>query len=163
MRIVIAISFFIANLLNAATVSDADCCAFCNLKVIDKQSVFESEYFTVLLDYAPRMKGHLLAVPKRHVVKVHELFQEEWADLFNIIPNVVKVFSEFLATDEYIMIEKNGPRALQNVPHVHFHLLPVTNQKWAEIFDIVPRQLSQEEIKAEQKLFRSYFSLVEIL
>lgn len=163
MRIFTAIVFFVLSFLNIHA-ADTDCCAFCSPEVIDAQSVVETEYFTILLDYAPRMKGHLLAVPKRHVVKVHELYQEEWTDLFSIIPNVVRVFSEFLGTDDYIIVEKNGPRALQEVPHVHFHLIPVTGHpSWAEIFDIFPRRLSQEELEADQALFRSYFSSVEIL
>lgn len=162
MRIFIAVSFFVFSCLNIYG-TDTACCAFCEPKVIESQSVFETDYCTVLLDYAPRVKGHLLVIPKRHVVKVHDLSPVEWTDLFSVIPSVVRVFSEFLHTEDYIIVEKNGPNALQEVPHVHFHLIPATGKEWAEIFDIIPRSLSSEELEEEQTLFRSYFSLAEIL
>jgi diadenosine tetraphosphate (Ap4A) HIT family hydrolase len=132
-------------------------CAFCKQGIMENQSVFEGEYLSVIMDYAPRLRGHLLVIPKRHLVRAHELSKEEWAELSTIIPKVVKVFSEVLHTDQYIILEKNGPRAFQHVPHVHFHLLPVTSQTWAEIFDIVPQQLSKEEFEEEIALFRSCF------
>jgi len=61
-------------------------------------------------------------------------------------------------TDQYIILGKNGRRAFQDVPHVHFHLFPVTSQTLSEIFDIVPKQLNREELEEEVSLFRSYFS-----
>ena len=129
----------------------------CLCCVIENQRVYESNYFYFLLDYEPRVNGHLLVIPKRHVSKAHELSKEEWGDLSTLIPKAVSVFSKFLLTDQYIILEKNGPNANQVVPHVHFHLLPVTTQKWADIFEKVPRQLNKTELAEEVKLFRSYF------
>ena len=138
------------------TAAFADC-PFCNQNVIDRQSVFETESYHVLLDYKPRVKGHLLVVPKRHVVKAHELTGQEWNELSQIIPKVFNVFENFLKTDQYIVLEKNGPKAYQEIPHVHFHLIPVHNQHWKEIFDVSPRQLSPAELEKEKELFGSYF------
>ncbi len=146
-----ALIFF--NINNA----DAKPCAFCKQEIIENQSVFQSEYFHVLVDYAPRVRGHLLVVPKRHLVKANELSKEEWAELSTVIPKAVEIFSEVLHTDQYIILEKNGPRAFQDVPHVHFHLFPVTSQTWAEIFHILPQRLSKEDLGEEVALFRSYF------
>ncbi len=140
--------------------AQANSCAFCNSEIIESQAAFKSKYFTVAVDYAPRVPGHLLVIPKRHIMKAHELSSEEWEELSLIIPKVVQIFSEYLHTDEYIILEKNGPGAFQTVPHVHFHLFPVRNQKWPEIFDIVPDRLSAEELENEINRFRSYFLMV---
>jgi histidine triad (HIT) family protein len=137
-------------------------CPFCNERVIENQSVFETENFRVLIDYKPRVKGHLLAIPKRHVEKAHELNEDEWRELSLIFPAVFKVFEEFLKTDQYMVLEKNGPQAYQEIPHVHFHLIPVHGQHWKEIFDIPLRQLSPEELKREADLFRAYFQAVNV-
>jgi histidine triad (HIT) family protein len=136
---------------------DAKPCVFCK-EEIKNQTVLQCEHFNVLVDYEPRVKGHLLVIPKRHLAKAHELSKEEWAELSIIIPKAVEVFSKVLHTDQYIIVEKNGPRAFQDIPHVHFHLFPVTSQKWSEIFDIVPRRLSKKEYDEEFALFRSSFS-----
>jgi histidine triad (HIT) family protein len=136
---------------------EAFACPFCRQDIIVGQSVFEGDHFRVLIDYEPRTKGHLLLVTKRHVAKAHELSKEEWEEIATVLPKVVGVFSGYLGTDQYIMIEKNGRSAFQQVPHVHFHLFPMHSQTWAEIFDIVPRQLTNEEIENEVSTFRQFF------
>lgn len=156
MRKSFAMIFFWVFFLNVANVY-AEKCPFCNQQVIENQYAFKSEYFYVMVDYAPRAKGHLIAVPKRHMMMLHELTQEEWTDLYIVVPKIVKFFSEYLSTDQYIVLEKNGPNAYQNVPHVHFHFFPVTDNKWSEIFDITPKVLNPQELKNEVNLIRSYF------
>lgn len=149
---------FILSALLLTTQINAKGCVFCKTEIIKDQSIYESEYFSVVLDYEPRVPGHLLVIPKRHVAKAHELSQNEWAEMSNIISKTAKVFSEFLATDDYIIVEKNGRNAFQQVPHVHFHLFPVHSEAWGEIFDIVPDQLDREELERQIGLFRNYFN-----
>jgi len=84
------------SLLFFITEAYAEHCVFCREEVIKNQSVFQGEYFNVLIDYEPRVRGHLLVVPKRHLAKDLELSKEEWAELSIIIPKAVKVFSEVL-------------------------------------------------------------------
>lgn len=132
-------------------------CPFCNERIVTEQSAFETEYFHVLVDYMPRVKGHLLVVPKRHVFKAHELTSHEWQELSVVIPKVVAVFNEFLGTDQYMILEKNGPQAYQEIPHVHFHLIPFHSEKWENVFGIKPRQLPKDELKEEVTAFRNHF------
>ena len=132
-------------------------CPLCDEKIIKQQTVFETEYYVVLVDYMPRMKGHLLVVPKRHVFKAHELTGQEWQDLSVVIPKVVAVFKDFLGTDQYMILEKNGPQAYQEIPHVHFHLLPFHSEKWMDVFNIKPKKLTTDELQAEVAAFRAYF------
>lgn len=156
MRILITTIFCSLILVDKVNASS---CAFCREEVIENQYVFKTAYFDILLDYEPRVKGHLLVIPKRHIVKAHEMSQEEWTELSVIIPKVVKVFSDFLHIDDYIIVEKNGRNAFQDVPHVHFHVYPVPSGKtWQKIFNIIPERLSPEELQQEVALFRSYFS-----
>jgi histidine triad (HIT) family protein len=138
---------------------EAGSCLFCRPEIIDNETVFQSEHFVILPDREPRVKGHLLVVPKRHIEKAHELTKEEWAGFSFRIPKVVKVFSEYFHTDQYIILEKNGPSAFQQIPHVHFHLFPVSSQTWSEIFDITPERMSQDEFEEELARFRGYFSM----
>lgn len=142
----------------AFTYLNADGCVFCTEEFIETQSAFTSEYFRICPTLRPQMKGHLLVIPKRHIVKAHELTQEEWAELSVIMPKIVEVFSTHLQTDQYIIFEKNGPKAFQHIPHVHFHLMPITSQTWDEIFNVLMKDLSPEDLKKDVDLFRSYFS-----
>ncbi len=135
----------------------AKSCVFCRQDVLENESVFVGKYFTVLMDIEPRAAGHMLAVSNRHIMKADELTAEEWSELGTIIPKVVEAFHLGLNTDQYVLLEKNGPRAFQDVPHVHFHLVPVQNQAWEEIFNICPKRLSIEEFRKEICFFRGFF------
>lgn len=148
---------FILSMLILITQVNAKTCVFCTPEIIKNQKVLEDRYFNVLLDHEPRVPGHLLVIPKRHIVKAHELSQDEWSELADIIPKIAKVFSDFLETGDYIILEKNGLNAFQEVPHVHFHLFPVHSEEWSDIFDIIPDRLSQEDLEQQVVLFRGYF------
>src|SRR5438477_12321495 len=99
-------------------------CPFCDPQVIQRQLVYEESGFWVLLDHHPATAGHLLVIPKNHVEKAHELSKQQFHDLSDVIRACVKAFETVLDTDQYFILEKNGPDAFQTVPHVHFHLVP---------------------------------------
>jgi len=145
----------------------AGACPFCNPGVISDQKVYENNLFYVLVDYAPVTEGHFLVIPKRHVVKAHELSQEEWQGLSNTIPKVVTIFQKALNTDQYIMLEKNGRFAGQMVPHVHFHLIPIPSEKlsekikeslFAKMYDRPQPKLNNEELQNTVNKYRKFFS-----
>lgn len=136
-------------------------CKFCDLEIVTNHSIFENKYFNILLDLEPRVPGHLLVIPKRHIAKAHELSQNEWTELYKVIPKIVKVFKKFLETDDYIILEKNGKNAFQQIPHVHFHLFPIHSEKWSDIFDIVPDKLSIKDLEQQIYLFRRYFDMIK--
>lgn len=142
-------------------------CPFCTPRILDAQTVLETENMRVLIDYAPCVKGHLLVIPKRHIVKAHEMTKDEWQELSELTPKIVKVFQKKFNTDQYLIIEKNGPLAGQSVPHVHFHFIPIPTEKMSEvakitlftkIFNIVPQKLTADEINQEVKSFRDTFN-----
>ncbi len=76
MQVFITISFFILIFFNINK-ADAKPCVFCRQEIIENQSVFQSDHFNILVSYEPRVKGHLLVIPKRHLVKAHELSKED--------------------------------------------------------------------------------------
>lgn len=153
-RIVLLLFTSISQVLCTSDVS----CILCRSSVIATQSVFESNYHHILLDYAPLVQGHLLIVPKRHVVKAHELTAEEWEELSIIMVKIVDAFKISLNTDQYMVLEKNGPKAYQDIAHVHFHILPIQDQRWTEIFIKNPRKLTSEELSQEVKSYRHYLN-----
>src|SRR5437660_6593576 len=81
-------------------------CPFCTLRILETQTVLETKNMRVLIDYAPVVKGHLLVVPKRHIVKAHEMTKDEWLELHELTPKIVKVFQKKFNTDQYLIIEK---------------------------------------------------------
>jgi len=150
-------------LLSSTIHLNAESCAFCKNHFVKTQVVSESQNFIVALSFEPQVPGHLVVIPKRHIVKAHELVDLEWLELSGIVRKVVNVFTEFLGTDEYIIFEKNGPNAFQDVPHVHFHFLPIHSETWAELFDVPSTRLPPRELEKQRVLFKSYFNQGEVL
>lgn len=147
-------------------------CPFCKESVIRRDQVYENEHFRILIDYAPIVPGHLLIIPKRHMMKVHLFNKDEWQGLVDTIPLVVQVFKDLFQTDQYIILEKNGPLTGQTVPHVHFHLLPVPNKETAEkaktamfakFYDTSPEKLSEEDAAALAHRLREKFQCIGTL
>lgn len=68
--------------------------------------------------------GHLLVIPKRHVVLWHELEQSEAASLAVLAWEWAAVVVEVLKPDGYNLLMNNGPAAGQDVFHVHLHITP---------------------------------------
>lgn len=152
--------FFIFLISCFKTLDATDPDPFCKPHIIETQEIFETKSLRVLVDYAPRIKGHLLVIPKRHVVSAHELSKEEWGELGEVIPKIVAVFEKALNTNQYMIFEKNGPLAYQEIPHVHFHLMPVTEAgSWEFIFkNYAPPKLSKEQLQQEVEYFKKYFN-----
>ena len=150
---VIGIFFFLQFSVMAFT-GDRPC-PFCNTEIQKAAQVFENEYFRIFVDHAPIVKGHLLIIPKRHIMKADQLMREEWCMLGVLIPRVVRVFQQVFGADQYLILEKNGPLSGQTVPHVHFHMVPVASRETAEqvrqalfakYFDSSPQKLTKEEM-----------------
>ncbi|MCE5315840.1 MAG: HIT family protein [Parachlamydia sp.] len=142
-------------------------CPFCRQELLEKQTAYENSHWRVLVDYAPRVSGHLLAIPKRHAVKAHELTAEEWSALSEVISKVVIVFQSVFQTRQYMLLEKNGRNAGQSVPHVHFHLFPFPDGEiskearklqFEKVYGKRPAPLAAEELKKEVEFFRACFA-----
>ncbi|MES2121222.1 MAG: HIT family protein [Chlamydiota bacterium] len=147
----------IALLLLLAALIEGNACPFCRESVITLQTVYETEHFRVLIDFEPRVPGHLLAVTKRHIAMIDEMTQEEWTDLHQVVPRIANAFAQLLDTDQYVVLEKNGKKAFQDISHVHIHFFPIHDEKWGDVFDIIPRRLTPEEIDAEVSAFKEHF------
>lgn len=134
-------------------------CPFCNPTIIEEQSILQAKYFNVIVDYEARSPGHLLITTKRHIPAAQALTAEEWSEFAQILPKIVFLFENRFGTDQYVLLEKNGPNAFQEIPHVHFHLLPITTQTWQDVFDVWPKRLTPSEV---QKECRAYIDLLPV-
>jgi len=97
-------------------------CLFCKIIKGDIPSykLVETEKIFSFLDIQPLSKGHSLIIPKYHAEKFHELPDEYISD---ILPAAKKIALAFGFTD-YNILQNNGRIAHQEVPHVHFHVIP---------------------------------------
>jgi diadenosine tetraphosphate (Ap4A) HIT family hydrolase len=92
-------------------------CIFCDTTGI------KTDHHIIVKDEYPITKGHLLVIPKRHLLHLSQYNTQEWNDLYHAI-NEAKQMCSF-ATDFNIGIN-DGIRAGQTIEHLHWHIIPRT-------------------------------------
>jgi len=86
--------------------------------------VLQTNSEIAFLDINPSSKGHTLVVPKCEVARLEELPAEDAAALMQTLQRVARAVSRSLDNSDYNIVLNNGTNAGQEVPHVHFHIIP---------------------------------------
>jgi len=101
-------------------------CIFC--KIINHEipchQVYEDDKVLAFLDINPLNPGHTLVVPKKHYSDLEEISDEDLIDLILVVKKVGLLIKEKLGFAGYNVSQNNGEVAGQEVPHLHFHVIP---------------------------------------
>jgi histidine triad (HIT) family protein len=106
--------------------ADAPDCVFCRLIAGSNRgtAVLENDAVLAFMDQRQPSSGHVLVVPKLHVQTIHELSPQAGADCIDAMIRLSRALRAAFPADGLSMWQSNGPGAHQEVPHVHFHLMP---------------------------------------
>ena len=99
-------------------------CIFCKIVSGEIKSQFlkETTHSVSFLDAFPLAKGHALVIPKKHHQKIQDMSIEENTDLFTLVHDMVS--KVYIVTGSTLVAIHNGKNAGQEIPHVHVHLVP---------------------------------------
>jgi histidine triad (HIT) family protein len=99
-------------------------CIFCKIVngQIKAKIVLETKNSIAFLDAFPLAKGHTLVIPKKHYEKIQQMPLPDNSDLFETVNKVVAKVDTI--TGATLVAIHNGRDAGQEVPHVHVHLIP---------------------------------------
>ena len=99
-------------------------CIFCKISKgeIPTKVIFESEHSIAFLDAFPLTKGHSLVIPKNHHEKIQNMSSDENSDLFSTVHKIISKVDKL--TGATLVAIHNGKDAGQEIPHVHVHLVP---------------------------------------
>lgn len=120
-------------------------CIFCKIiaSEIPAYKIYEDEYIFSFLDINPLSEAHLLVIPKTHEETIDTLPEQYASAIGRALPKLAKAVK--LATDNpaFNILQNNHKRSGQEVPHVHFHIIPRTENdnlgyRWH------PKQLDEE-------------------
>jgi len=101
-------------------------CLFCSIVAgeVEVDSVLETEHVLGFLDHRPVFKGHVLLVPREHVVTLPDLparlrdpFLEAGQRLATAMLSGLGAQGSFVAMNNTVS---------QSVPHLHLHVVPRT-------------------------------------
>ena len=96
--------------------------------VTDAVTVSEGNRVDIFLDINPLRPGHTLVVPKEEARRIAELSTESRRDLMDGVVEVQRRLSIEFNTTDFSVNLNDGPLAGQEVPHVHFHVIPRTDR-----------------------------------
>ena len=91
--------------------------------------VHEDDLVVAFLDIAPQSAGHLLVVPRESKVTLGELSDDSAAAIGRVLPRICRAVAKATGTPHCNVLQNNGQRAGQAVPHVHFHVIPAFGRR----------------------------------
>jgi histidine triad (HIT) family protein len=101
-------------------------CRFCSIVAgeVEAETVLQTEHVVGFLDHRPVFKGHVLLVPREHVVTLPDLpawlrdpFLEAGQRLATAMLSGLQAQGSFVAMNNTVS---------QSVPHLHLHVVPRT-------------------------------------
>ena len=129
-------------------------------KIVDREIpatiIYEDEKYLSFLNAFPFEPGHVLVIPKKAYNTIFEMTEKNFLELqkvvFKIASRIKKVTNQDIA-----IIQRNGVNAGQEIPHVHFHIIPRTiSEKEKPLFNDYKGELISED---ESKKFKLMFDL----
>ncbi|MGA3525939.1 HIT family protein [Melissospora conviva] len=101
-------------------------CVFCGIvaETVPAFRVADTPEAVAFLDTRPVFKGHVLVVPRRHVVTLGELPQVDLAPYFALVQCLSLAVVQGLGAGGSFVAINN--RVSQSVPHLHTHVVPRT-------------------------------------
>lgn len=96
-------------------------CIFCRL---NREIIAETRLSLAVFDTFPVSKGHALVVPRRHVVTIWDMTDEEYGDAFLLVRKVKDALQARFGTDAFNVGVNCGEVAGQSVWHAHIHVIP---------------------------------------
>ena len=111
-------------------------CLFCRIidGTIPSSTVYEDDIVKVFLDINPNTNGHMLIVPKKHIVTVDELDKDLVTHILEVEKKMYDLLKEKLNIEGLTIVQNNGLG--QDVKHYHVHLIPrYSNNNWKMNFN----------------------------
>lgn len=104
-------------------------CIFCKIieGEIPSYTIYEDEVVKVFLDIHPSSNGHMLIVPKKHIVDVDTINMDTLMHIMDVAKRMKKLVEIKLHADGVSLIQNNG--ISQEVKHFHLHVRPCYKQR----------------------------------
>lgn len=101
-------------------------CLFCDIAsgTLPGHFVYEDSETVGFLDKTPLFFGHVLVVPRRHVVTLDELPASALAPFFQAVQQVMRAVTKGAGAQGTFVANNNV--VSQSVPHLHVHVVPRT-------------------------------------
>ncbi len=103
-------------------------------KIIDREIpadiIYEDAHCLAFRDINPQAPTHVLVIPKKEIVSLDDLEDEDQAIMGPIMLAIRNIARQLNLDHGYRVVCNCGPEAGQEVPHLHFHILAGRALTW---------------------------------
>lgn len=94
-------------------------CIFCKIikKEIPSEKIYEDNKFLAFLTIEPVSDGHLLVIPKEHIIWMQDASDEIIAEIFKLSKKLMHALKKVTKAD-YVQVSVTG----EEIEHFHIHL-----------------------------------------
>lgn len=110
--------------------------------------IYEDKDHYAFLDITPFTKGHTLVIPKKEYENVTDMPEEEYANLQKVVHKLMKHYREIFKIKVGSLIYGI------DVPHVHIHIYPLSDE--LEVFEL---SKTKKYLDGEMKNYQKRLSL----
>lgn len=113
--------------------AESNACVFCEIVAgtIPAQTVYEDELCIAFRDLNPQAPTHLLLIPREHVQRLDELTEAKRPLAGHLLERTSHIAREQgLSEDGFRTVINCGPKAGQEVYHLHIHILGGRALQW---------------------------------
>ncbi len=113
--------------------------------------IYEDEKHIAFLDIMPFEKGHTLIVPKKPYITIFEMNENEFTELMRVVYKIANHYEKELGCGINIW-QNNKKVSGQEIPHVHFHVIPRRISKPTYRLDLREKYLNNEAENYRKRL-----------
>jgi ATP adenylyltransferase len=91
---------------------------------VENLSIHESEHSIVSVNLYPYNPGHLIIFPKRHLIDIRDVSDEEILDIHHLTIKAVRILSKAWKALGFNVGYNIGKNSGGSIPHIHQHIVP---------------------------------------
>jgi histidine triad (HIT) family protein len=121
--------------------------------------VFEDDETLAIMDLRQANEGKVLVLPRRHVETIYELDEDLAACVSRTVVRVARAVRAAFNPPGLNIWQSNGEVAGQEIPHVHFHVFPRTEEDGCfNLYSTFPADRPRTELDALAARIRAALS-----
>ncbi|MEH7607762.1 HIT family protein [Priestia megaterium] len=124
-------------------------CLGCRLAKNKEKShvIFEDLFVTCLLDHKPFNEGHLLILPKTHIVEIDEFDTEHMLSVMNAAKLMTKAVKTLFVPDGVTLSQNGG--MFNELTHFHMHIVPRYQEEcFGDFYTQIPQFAEKDDALA---------------
>jgi bis(5'-adenosyl)-triphosphatase len=99
-------------------------CPFCSPDIVNA-SFAESENFRAIYNLAPVLPGHVLVIPKTHIVGFLDISKELTIEMVLFSRKIIRTLQKAFTCESFDWTIQDGKPAGQTIEHMHLHIIPL--------------------------------------